>query len=433
MTTHTTRTFTLTTLSAALLVALPVAAAADQRVKVDAKVQIDRVGAQVRVDIPQSLSREIREALRDITRGIGEMVSDVTRDVARDIRQDVDVKVDIDHEIGRDISRDLGRDLGREFGRYRYSGKQDRSGNWRASVDDRQTRSIAIGPNGTLELENFSGDVTVTASSGKDVSIDFVRTSHGRTDADAKAGLERVRPEVDVVGTRATVRASYTERTSAYSVSTDFIVRAPAGTRIVINSLRADVHVTGIKGELKVTTASGDVVLTDVGSVQEAKTASGDVVIKGSTSDGELDAGTLNGDVTLTDIKARRISANTLNGSIVAREVTCDSASLSTIAGDVLYAGSLARGGRYEFTSNSGDVQFSPAGSTGYALQATSFTGDITSAIPLQSAVRSSSLRDASNRASRRNSASAKVGDGSATVTLQTFSGDISIGKNAIK
>lgn len=428
MTTHMTRTLRLTTLaSAALLVMLPVAAAAGQRIKVDAKVQVDRVGAQVRVDIPQSLSRDIREALRDITRGIGEMVSDVTRDVARDIRRDVDIDVDIDREIGRNI----GRDIGREIGRYKYPDYQDRGGNWRASVDDRQTRTIAIGPNGTLELENFAGDITVTVGSGKDVSIEFVRTSHGRTDADAKAGLERVRPQVDVVGTRATVRADYTERTSAYSVSTDFIVRAPVGTRVVINSLRADVHVTGIKGELKVTTASGDVVLTDVGTVQEAKTASGDVVIKGSTSDGELDAGTLNGDVTLTDIKARRITANTLNGSVAARDVVCDAASLSTIAGDVIYVGPLTRGGRYEFTSNSGDVRFSPTGSTGYALQATSFSGGITSSVDLVRPENSRSLTG--QRGPRNRAATAKVGDGSATVTLRTFSGDISIGKNAIK
>ena len=393
-----TRTLALT-ISAALLVALPVSAAAgqgDPRVKIDAKVQID---------IPPQVSREIRNALHDVTTGIGALVADITRDVGRD----------------------LGREISREIGRRGYADYQDR-GNLRATVDDRQTRTIAIGPNGTLELENFTGDITVTASSGKDVSIDFVRTSHGKTDSDAKAGLERVRPEVDVVGTRATVRASYMERATSYSVSTNFVVRAPAGTRIVVNSLRADVHVTGIKGELKLTTASGDIVLTDVGPVQEAKTGNGDVSIKGSTSDSELDAGTLNGDMTFTDIKARRLTASTVNGSIVARNCACDAAALSSIVGDVTYAGSLARGGRYELTSNSGDVHFSPTGSTGYALQVTSFTGEISSSIPLTGGG-DTGRSLANQRGPRRRATTAKVGDGSATVTLQTFSGDISIGK----
>jgi DUF4097 and DUF4098 domain-containing protein YvlB len=425
-TTHMTRARILT-LSAVLLAALPASAAAgqrsDSRVKIDAKVQIDQMGAQVHINIPHDVSRDIGEMVRDITRGITDMVTDVTRDISRDIS--VDVNREISRSMGRDMSRDIGREIGREIGRLGNFDDQER-GTFHASADDRQTRTIAIGPNGTLEMENLAGDVTVTAGSGKDVSIEFVRSSRGKTDADAKAGLDRARPEVDVVGTRATVRATYMDRPTSYGVSTDFVVKAPAGTRIVVNSLRADVHVTGIKGELKITTASGSIVLTDVGTVVEAKTGNGDVTIKGAVSDGELDAGTLNGDITLTDIKARRLTANTVNGGIVARNASCDAASLSTMTGDVLYAGSLARGGRYELTSNSGEVRFSPAGSTGYTLQATSFTGEISSSIPLTNGETSRALTN--QRPARRRATTAKVGDGSATVTLQTFSGGISIG-----
>jgi hypothetical protein len=363
------------------------------------------------------ISRELQQTIREVTAGLSDMVVEITRDVTRDLTRD----------LGRELGYNLGRGLEREFGRERgWLDDQDR--NWSSSADDRQTKTIAIGANGTLELENFTGDITVTVSSGKDVSVDIIRQSRGQSQADARTGLERVQPEVNVVGTRATVRSSYRDRPTDYSVSTDYVVRAPAGTRIVINSLRADIKVTGIKGEISATTASGDVVLTDVGVVREAKTANGDVVIRGSESDDLLDAGSLNGDISLTDVKARRVRANTVSGSVVARSVECESAALSTINGDIIYAGTLVRGGRYEFTSNSGDVRFTPSGSTGYALQATSFSGEITSAIALQSPVRSSSLTG-SSRGPRRNTASAKVGDGSATVTLQTFSGDISIGK----
>lgn len=403
-----TRTLTFTALTGALLLARPLVAHAaspeppqrDRRVRVEANVQVQ-------------VSRELRNTIREVTAGLGDMVADLTRDLTRDLGR----------ELGRGIGiglEGLGRDL---------SWLDDQDRNWSASSDDRQTKTVAIGPNGTLELENFTGDITVTAGSGKDVSIDIIRSARGRSQADVRAGLDRVQPEISVVGTRATVRSSYRDRPTDYSVSTDFVVRAPEGTRIVINSLRADIHVTGIKGEITATTASGDVVLTDVGVVREAKTANGDVRIKGSTSDDVLDVGTLNGDVVLTNVKARRITANTVSGSVEAHDVACESAALSTINGDIVYAGALARGGRYEFTSNSGDVRFTPSGSTGYALQATSFSGEISSAVPLQSAVRSSSLTGSSSRGPRRNSGSAKVGDGSATVTLQTFSGDISIGK----
>ncbi len=398
------RTCLLTIFAAALLL-MPVAAAAGPSEQRDEVKQAIKVDAKVQVHIAPHVSREIHEALRHVSAGLGELIGDVTRDVVRDI--------------------------GRELRHLKYSDYDDyQDRNWRASVDDRQTKTVSIGATGTLELENFSGDITVVASSGRDVSIEFVRSAHARTEAEARAGLERVRPEIDVVGTRATVRATYMDRPTTYSVSTDFIVKAPAGTRVVVNSLRADVRITGIKGELKVTTASGDVILTDVGGIQEAKTGNGDVTINGASTDGEVGAGTLNGDITLTDIKARRITANTVNGSVDARDVVCASASLSTISGDVIFTGSLAKGGRYEFTTNSGDVRFSPSGSTGYALQATSFTGDISSTISLAGQQTGRSLTN--DRGPRRRAATAKVGDGSATVTLQTFSGDITIGKNPV-
>lgn len=416
-----TRTFTRTALSGALLVALPLVAHAgpldpepqqrDRSVRVDARVQVQ-------------ISRELRDTIREVTAGLGDMVADLTRDLGRELGHN------LGHTLGRELGRGIGLGLERLDGLGRdLSWLDEQDGNWPASSDDRQTKTVAIGPNGTLELENFTGDITVTVSNSKDVSIDIIRSARGRSQADVRTGLDRVQPEISVVGTRATVRSSYRDRPTDYSVSTDFVVRAPEGTRVVINSLRADIKVTGIKGEITATTASGDVVLTDVGVVREAKTANGDVRIKGSTSDDVLDVGTLNGDVVLTNVKARRITANTVSGSVDAHDVACESAALSTINGDIVYAGALARGGRYEFTSNSGDVRFTPSGSTGYAVQATSFSGEISSAVPLQSAVRGSSLTGSSNRGPRRNFGSAKVGDGSATVTLQTFSGDISIGK----
>ena len=88
------------------------------------------------------------------------------------------------------------------------------------------------------------------------------------------------------------------------------------------------------------------------------------------------------------------------------------------MSGDAIYVGDLARNGRYELTSHSGDVQFTPSGAVGFTLTASSFGGDISSSLALQT--------DGSR--TRRRSLSGKVGDGSATVTLKTFNGDITVG-----
>jgi hypothetical protein len=386
------RTFTITAAIASVLLGLPARANA-QRVQVD-------------VSVSAEISRELRDALRDVANG----VSDTLRDVSRDINRD----------LGREIAQGL-RDLPKHgrLGAWDGGWSMAQERNWRGRAEDRQTRSLAIGPNGTLELHNLSGDVTITAGGAREASVQLIRRSRGLTDADAKLGLERVKVDSQVVGNRATVRADYpNERQSTYSVSVDMIVTAPVGTRVVVNSVSADVKVTGIRGELSVTTISGSVTLTNVGAVSDAKTASGDVSIIGSTGDGALDAGTLSGDVILQQVKARSVHAGTVSGSVTAHDVTCEAVTLVSMSGDAVFSGELARNGRYEITSHSGDVRFTPAGTVGFTLVASSFSGDISSSLPLQS----------DGTRARRRALTGKVGDGSATVTLQTFNGDITVG-----
>jgi len=287
------RTLTISAALAALILALPAQAQA-QRVQIDVKAAGD-------------FGREFGDAIREITRSVADAI--------------------------RDVSRDLGRDLGRELGKGLrdlpslehelrafdggWSMAQDR--NWRGKADDRQTRSLAIGSSGALELHNLSGDITVTVGSGRDATIELIRRSRGRTDADARLGLERVKVDTQVAGTRATVKVDYpNERQSAYSVAIDMVVSAPAGTSVIVKSVSADVKVTGIKGELAITTISGGITLTNVGVVSEAKTASGDVSVSGASTDGALDVGTLSGDVTLRQVKARKINASTVSGTVAA-------------------------------------------------------------------------------------------------------------------
>lgn len=404
MTQQALRTLSVSAAVAVLALAFPGRAHA-QRVQIDIKTSGD-------------LGRELSDALREVTRSIGDAVREVSRDLGRDLG----------HDLGRDFGREfsgalrdlpsLGRNLGALDGGWGIA--QDR--NWRGKADDRQTRPLAIGASGTIELHNLSGDITVMAGGGRDASIELVRHSRGRSDADARTGLDRVKVDTQVTGTRAIVKVDYpSERQSNYSVSVDMIVTAPAGTSVIVKSVSADVKVTGIKGELGITTISGGITLSNVGVVTEAKTASGDVSVTGASTDGTLEVGTLSGDVTLRQVKARRINASTVSGSVGAHDVTCESATLSTMSGDAIFVGEISRNGRYELTSHSGDVQFSPAGSVGYALTATSFGGDISSSISIQG-------DNNANSRTRRRAISGKVGDGSATVKLQTFNGDITIG-----
>ncbi len=394
MTRHLARTFVI---AGGLALLLPGPALA-QRVQIDARATTEA-------------GQDLRDALREVAASIAAAVRDISADVAKELGH-------IDRDVARDVSKGVDDGL-RGLSEMAKNGAWQSERNWNAKADDRQTRTLAIGANGTLHVSNLSGDVRITAGGGRDASVEIIRRSRGRTEADARLGLERVKADVQVVGTRAIVKADYpNERNSPYSLSIDYVITAPAGTRVSVSNVSGDIVVTGIKGELSVKTISGSVSLNNVGTLTEAKTASGDLKITGASTDGTLDVGTLNGDLVLSGIKARRLTASTVSGDISARDVTADSAELNTVSGDLSYSGPVAAGGRYSLTTHSGDVVFSPSGGAGFAVTATSINGEVSSSVTLQS----------SGGRNRRQSMTGTVGDGSATVALKTFSGDITVG-----
>lgn len=420
MTRQLARTLTTGATLAALLLALPGAAHAQS----SAPSPSPRV--RIEATLPGDLGRELRDALRDVTSSIGEAMRDLARDLHRELGA-LDKETAINGaQLGRELSRGLAEGLrnlpdmarGGRKGDWDWSASQER--NWNGKAEDRQSRTLAIGANGALELRNLSGDITVSVGSGRDATIELVRRARGRTEADARLGLERVKVETSVNGSRGVVRSDYpNDRQASYSVSVDMIVSVPVGTRVLVNSVSSDVKVSGVKGELSVTTVSGNVTISNVGAISDAKTASGDVTITGSTGDGALDAGTLSGDVTLQQVKARKITAGSVSGNVTARNIACDTATINSMSGDTIFEGSLAQGGRYEITNHSGDVRFTPSNNTGFTVSASSFNGSISSSF---------SLQGDGSRNRRNRSMNGKIGDGSATVTLKTFSGDITVG-----
>lgn len=360
---------------------------------------------QVDVRVSEDIGRELRNALREVTTSVGDALREVSRDLGRDLGRDIAPSLRSLPRMGHLSAWDGG-----------WDDAQDR--NFRARVEDRQTRVLALGASGTLTIENLSGNITIGVGSRSEATIELLRESRGRTETDARVGLDRVKVITSATGTRGSVKTDYpNERQSSYSVSVTMNITVPSGTRVIVNSVSGDVKATNVKGELSVNTISGDITISNVGSVSEAKTVSGDVTITSATGDVALDAGSISGDVQLQQVKARRITAGTVSGSVSARDVTCDSATLSAMSGDAWFSGSVARDGRYEITSHSGDVHFMPAGGAGFSVTASSFGGDISTSLALQSDGRT-----------RRRSLSGRIGDGSATVKLQTFNGDIVIG-----
>jgi DUF4097 and DUF4098 domain-containing protein YvlB len=299
-----------------------------------------------------------------------------------------------------------------------------------AEQSDTVSRKIRIGRNGQVAIENVSGAISVTAGSGDEVTIDAVKRARGDR---SQLGLVDVviedRPgRVDV----RTVyqRGGFPDRFFRdNNVSVDYTVVVPDGASVDLKSISGEVKVTGVKGGVRVESISGAVTATGTPRVELAKTVSGAIELSGVTFDGDLTASSISGSIRANGLKARSFDVSTVSGEVQLRDATVERLNARSISGAIEYSGAIAKNGRYEVNAHSGGIRLTLAGSTGFELDATSFSGGIRSDFPLQ--VGGDQNPDIRTRGRRGpgDSIHATFGDGSAKLTLRSFSGSIVIGK----
>jgi DUF4097 and DUF4098 domain-containing protein YvlB len=199
-------------------------------------------------------------------------------------------------------------------------------------------------------------------------------------------------------------------------------VTVPAGTALDLHSVSGDIQVTGVKGNLRTDCISGDVHIEGADRIEQVKNVSGDVTVDGSAGT-DVRISSISGEVTLRNFKARSIDLSTVSGGLKLTDVTADRAGVKTMSGDVEYVGPFARSGHYEFTAHSGDVRLSPTSTTGFEIDAQTFSGDIRSDMAIT--LKPGEVQPGHGRHVMQGT----FGDGSALITVHTFNGDVTIAK----
>jgi DUF4097 and DUF4098 domain-containing protein YvlB len=326
-----------------------------------------------------------------------------------------------------DIARDIVREVTAAVRPGAYQGRNNGP-----EQTERFSRKVKIGRDGRFSLSNIAGDVVVTGGSGDDVSIEAVKRTRGD-----KSELGRVQITVDDRAGRVDVRTEHESNRSDRNghgdhVSVDYTITVPASVSVDVHSVSGSLKVTGVHGSLRAETVSGEVTISDAPRLEAAKSVSGDLLLTGVTADGDLSAGSVSGNVRAKGLKARGLDLGSVSGDINVSDVTCERLGVKTVSGSVEYAGGIARNGRYEINAHSGTIRLVLTNPAGFELNANSFSGSIRSELPLAIGG-DSGRRDDRNRGSRRDSVNhsmrATFGDGSATLVLRTFSGDIVIAK----
>ena len=157
-----------------------------------------------------------------------------------------------------------------------------------ASAQDFQ-KSYQIGPNGSIRIENVSGNVNIAGYDGSAVTV-----------AAFKEGEDRDKVEVEDLssGDRVHLRADYPRNCRRCNASLRFEVRVPRGSNLnfdKINTASGDINATDVSGNLDFNTASGNITLRNVSGEIEVATASGQLKVMNAA--GSVKASSASGDV----------------------------------------------------------------------------------------------------------------------------------------
>lgn len=283
------------------------------------------------------------------------------------------------------------------------------------------TRTVRLGRTGTFDLSSVSGDVIITGGGGDDVTIDAIKRVRDRNQAEAKALLQAIQIQVTERTGLIEVRTELPRRRN-WSGGVDYTVALPQGANVTVRTVNGSLRITNVRGELRGETVNGDVIASGAGRLRSLKTVSGDVQLSDAEGD-DMTLETVSGDVIARAIKGRALDLEAVSGDLRFTGVDFERVNLRTISGDIEYAGRLARRGRYDLQTHSGDIRVTPSGDTGFDLDANTFSGDIRSDFQLSGAQPpQTSARPRANRTVR-----GTFGDASAILTLRSFNGDVTI------
>lgn len=197
----------------------------------------------------------------------------------------------------------------------------------------------------------------------------------------------------------------------------DLLLMVPLRADLDIESVSADVHVTGVaSGELSINSVSGSVVAAAAPRKADVETVSGTATLTLNSAD--VDVQTVSGNIVLRGRLNGDISTETVSGRIevsVAGEQVRD-VSASTVSGRAEINTALAPGGEISMESVSGDLLLRLPADVSAQVSGESFSGDL----------KATGVNIERHRGPG-SSFSTRYGSGSGRVTVETFSGSAEV------
>jgi hypothetical protein len=260
-----------------------------------------------------------------------------------------------------------------------------------------QTVDVAKGTK--LAVNNFAGDVVV-----KTWGRDAVRVEVTHSD----------RETVDIKQAEQTLSVRSRSTRGGPPRSLDYTITVPAWMGISVNGTYAYVTAEGIGGDVSVETNQGDITVRGGSGFVSLKSVQGEIVLE--KAKGRVEVRAVNEGIRLADISGD-LSAESTNGSITLDRIDSANVDLYTVNGNISYDGPIKDRGLYRLTTHNGMIALPIAERANLTLAARTYNGGIRATFPLPG----------DNAERRGTRVTLTLGNGSAHVELESFSGSIAL------
>lgn len=264
-----------------------------------------------------------------------------------------------------------------------------------------------------VDVSNVRGQITVTAWSKNEVAVSGSLGEGSTFVFEGSGDALSVRIENPDQGGFSSWWGS-----SGPKEDTLLEISVPVAAVLDLEGVSADVRVSGIRGsrEVQAESVSGDIEVDAGAERVELSSVSGDVMFTGETPFASLE--TVSGDIDGRGIGAR-VAAESVSGSVRIAAGQVEDVAVGTVSGDVEIETAGIGRGRIKVESMSGEVELFLPASSSARLEVESFSGRIESdfgEVEEEEHGPGSSL-------------DTTIGGGDAQITLESFSGDVTIRK----
>lgn len=262
-------------------------------------------------------------------------------------------------------------------------------------------------PDGEVFISNTSGSVDV-----RGWSRDLVEVTGTLGDDVEELIFERDGDEI-------TIKVKTPSRMFGRSDVTSFlVVRIPGGSSVDVATVSADIDVRDVSGELELQSVSGDIASEVFESDVEMSTVSGEISASGDGKALEADMSSVSGNISLSNLGGE-LRAGSVSGRVQVSGGRFDSVDLETVNGGITFRGILEPDGELSAESVNGSVNIDFQNALEAHYEVESFNGSINNCFGIKA--------ERTSRYAPGYELVHTVGDGGATVQIETLNGSIKV------